>query len=181
MKVLFQSGGIVFALLAMLILPLVVLDLGLIWLLEEQMPAPLILFLALSCFYGMSFGLGFLIDGLVAVLSSVRTASLSFWRAVGHLATSAGSLYGVTWMFSDIVLSPLTMAAIVFLHWIGAHLWLRNESADQSKPEPSDALDHHIVHLLRTATVPDCVKMMQQQYPDVPKLELLHRVRRLSR
>ena len=177
MKVLFQSGGIVFALLAMLVLPLFVLDFGLIWLLEEQMPAPFTLFLALSCFYGMSFALGFLIDGLIAVSS----VSLSFWRAVGHLATSAGSLYGVTWMFSDVVLSPLTMAAIVFIHWIGAHLWLRNESPGQSKPEPSDALDHHIVHLLRTATVPDCVKLMQQQYPDVPKLELLHRVRRLSR
>lgn len=180
MKSFLQSGGIVGGLLALLVLPLFVLDIGLIWLLQDQMPASLTLFLALSCFYGMSFAFGFLVDGLVAVFSSVHTV-YPFWRAVAHLVTSAGSLYGVTWVFPDFVLSPLTISTIVVVHWLGAQLWLRSDSADETKTSPNDALDDQIVQLLRTTTFPDCVKIVQRQHPDVPKLEILHRIRRLNR
>ncbi|TCI51888.1 hypothetical protein EVJ24_12190 [Exiguobacterium sp. SH1S21] len=182
MKSFLQSGGIVGGLLVLLVLPLLLLDIGLIWLLERSLSAPLSLLIALCCFYSISFGFGLLIDGFGAVLASLRyTRALPFLRAVGHLATSAGSLYSVTWLFPNVALSPLTMSVIVFVHWLGAHLWLRNDSPGKAGTAPNDSLDHQIVQMLRTATVPDCVETIQQQYPNVSKLEILRRVRRISR
>jgi hypothetical protein len=162
--------------------PLLAVDLILIYLLEDTPFRILSTLAMLGCFYLLSTILSLFVDALTGALRSFVHANIPrLLDIILHGTVSGISLYGVLIFFPSIDLSTLTVMAIVFVHLFGASFWLDRENSKEDVPIELDSIDQQIIHLLRTATVLDCVKLMQQQYPDVPKLEILHRVRRLSR
>ncbi|WP_214748627.1 hypothetical protein [Exiguobacterium sp. s189] len=170
------------SILALALTPLLAVDLILIYLLEDTPFRILSTLAMLGCFYPLSTILSFFVDALTGALRSfVHTNIPRLLDSILHGIVSGISLYVVLTLFPSIDLSTLTVMAIVFVHLFGASFWLNREDLKEKTPLELDSIDQQIIHFLRTANVPSCVKMMQQQYPDVSKLEILNRVRRLSR
>ncbi|MGA9468573.1 MAG: hypothetical protein WBV10_13150, partial [Exiguobacterium marinum] len=70
--------------------------------------------------------------------------------------------------------------AILFVHLFSASLWLNREHSKEDAPLELDSIDQQIVHLLRTETTVSCVERIQEEYPDLPKRDVLKRVKKIS-
>ena len=168
-------------LLALVLTPLFTVDLILIYLLEDtSLPVGSTLAM-LGCFYLLSTILSFFVDGLTGALRSFGHADvLRLIDTILHGTVSGVSLYAVLSFFPSIDLSTLTAMAIVFVHLFGASLWLDREHSKEDVPLELDSIDQQIVHLLRTETIVSCVERIQSDYPDLPKRDVLKRVKKIS-
>ena len=162
-------------------LPLLAVDWILIYLLEDTSFPVLSTLAMLGCFYLLSTILSFFVDALTGALRSfVHTNIPRLLDSILHGIVSGTSLYVVLTLFPSIALSTLTVMAIVFVHVFGASFWLNREDLKEKTPLELDSIDQHIVHLLRTETIVSCVDRIQSDYPDLPKRDVLKRVRRIS-
>ncbi|WP_214822377.1 MULTISPECIES: hypothetical protein [unclassified Exiguobacterium] len=168
-------------LLALVLTPLLAVDVILIYLLEDT-SLPVVSTLAmLGCFYLLSTTLSFFVDGLTGALRSFVHGDVPrLIDTILHGTVSGISLYVVLAFFPSIDLSTFTVMAIVFVHLFGASLWLNREDSKEDVPLELDSIDQQIVHLLRTETIVSCVERIQEEYPDLPKRDVLKRVKKIS-
>lgn len=162
-------------------LPLLAVDWILIYLLEDTSFPVLSTLAMLGCFYLLSTILSFFVDALTGALRSfVHTNIPRLLDSILHGIVSGISLYVVLTLFPSIDLSTLTVMAIVFVHVFSASFWIHREDLKEKTPLELDSIDQQIVHLLRTETIVSCVERIQSDYPDLPKRDVLKRVRRIS-
>ena len=162
-------------------LPLLAVDWILIYLLEDTSFPVLSTLAMLGCFYLLSTILSFFVDALTGALRSfVHTNIPRLLDSILHGIVSGISLYVVLTLFPSIDLSTLTVMAIVFVHVFGTSFWINREDLKEKTPLELDSIDQQIVHLLRTETIVFCVERIQRDYPDLPKRDVLKRVRRIS-
>lgn len=162
-------------------LPLLAVDWILIYLLEDTSFPVLSTLAMLGCFYLLSTILSFFVDALTGALRSfVHTNIPRLLDSILHGIVSGISLYVVLTLFPSIDLSTLTVMAIVFVHVFGTSFWINREDLKEKTPLELDSIDQQIVHLLRTETIVSCVERIQSDYPDLPKRDVLKRVRRIS-
>ncbi|MHC9161309.1 MULTISPECIES: hypothetical protein [Exiguobacterium] len=167
--------------LALTPLPLLAVDWILIYLLEDTSFPVLSTLAMLGCFYLLSTILSFFVDALTGALRSfVHTNIPRLLDSILHGIVSGISLYVVLTLFPSIDLSTLTVMAIVFVHVFGTSFWINREDLKEKTPLELDSIDQQIVHLLRTETIVFCVERIQRDYPDLPKRDVLKRVRRIS-
>lgn len=167
--------------LALALTPLLVVDLILIYLLEDTSFPVLSILSMLGCFYLLSTTLSFFVDGLTGALRSFLHVNVPLlFDTILHGIVSGVSLYVVLSFFPSIDLSSFTAMAIIFVHLFGASFWLNREDSKEKTPLELDSIDQQIVHLLRTETIVSCVKRIQSDYPNLPKRDVLKRVRRIS-
>ena len=167
--------------LALTPLPLLAVDWILIYLLEDTSFPVLSTLAMLGCFYLLSTILSFFVDALTGALRSfVHTNIPRLLDSILHGIVSGISLYVVLTLFPSIDLSTLTVMAIVFVHVFGTSFWINREDLKEKTPLELDSIDQQIVHLLRTETIVFCVERIQSDYPDLPKRDVLKRVRRIS-
>ncbi|WP_214738194.1 hypothetical protein [Exiguobacterium sp. s162] len=161
--------------------PLLAVDLILIYLLEDTPFRILSTLAMLGCFYLLSTFLSLFVDGLTGALRSFGHANVPrLLDTTLHGTVSGISLYVVLTHFPSIDISTLTVMAIVFVHLLGASCWLNRESSKEKTPLELDSIDQQIIHLLRTETIVSCVERIQHDYPDLPKRDVLKRVKRIS-
>ncbi|WP_214704049.1 MULTISPECIES: hypothetical protein [unclassified Exiguobacterium] len=167
--------------LALALIPLFAVDLILIYLLEDT-PFRIISTLSmLGCFYLLSTMLSLFVDGLTGALRSFLNMNVPrLLDTILHGIVSWFSLYVVLTFFPSINLSTLTVMAIVFVHLFGASLWLNREHSKEDAPLELDSIDQQIIHLLRTETIVSCVDRIQHDYPNLPKQDVLKRVKKIS-
>ena len=167
--------------LALALIPLFAVDLILIYLLEDT-PFRIISTLSmLGCFYLLSTMLSLFVDGLTGALRSFLNMNVPrLLDTILHGIVSWFSLYVVLTFFPSINLSTLTVMAIVFVHLFGASLWLNREHSKEDAPLELDSIDQQIIHLLRTETIVSCVDRIQHDYPNLPKRDVLKRVKQIS-
>jgi hypothetical protein len=176
--------------LALALTPLLAVDLIFIYLLEDtsfpilstlSMLGCLSTLSMLGCFYLLSTTLSFFVDGLMGVLRSFFRVNVPrLLDTILHGIVSGISLYVVLSFFPSIDLSSFTAMAIIFVHVFGASFWLNREDLKERTPLELDSIDQQIVHLLRTETIVSCVERIQSDYPELPKRDVLKRVRRIS-
>ncbi|MET2871769.1 hypothetical protein ABXV15_13960 [Exiguobacterium profundum] len=167
--------------LALTPLPLLAVDWILIYLLEDTSFPVLSTLAMLGCFYLLSTILSLFVDALTGALRSfVHTNIPRLLDSILHGIVSGISLYVVLTLFPSIDLSTLTVMAIVFVHVFGTSFWINREDLKEKTPLELDSIDQQIVHLLRTETIVFCVERIQRDYPDLPKRDVLKRVRRIS-
>ncbi|WP_214885354.1 MULTISPECIES: hypothetical protein [unclassified Exiguobacterium] len=169
------------SILALALAPLFAVDLILIYLLEDTSFRILSTLAMLGCFYLLSTVLSLFVDGLTGALRSFGHANVSrLIDTILHGTVSGISLYVVLTFFPSIDLSTFTVMAIVFVHLFGASFWLNRESSKEDVPLQLDSIDQQILHLLRTETIVSCVERIQHDYPDLPKQDVLKRVKKIS-
>ncbi|MEJ6529088.1 hypothetical protein [Exiguobacterium sp. USCH10] len=167
--------------LALALTPLLAVDLIFIYLLEDTSFPILSTLSMLGCFYLLSTTLSFFVDGLMGVLRSFFRVNVPrLLDTILHGIVSGISLYVVLSFFPSIDLSSFTAMAIIFVHVFGASFWLNREDLKERTPLELDSIDQQIVHLLRTETIVSCVERIQSDYPELPKRDVLKRVRRIS-
>lgn len=158
--------------------PLLAVDLILIYLLEDTPFRILSTLAMLGCFYLLSTILSLFVDALTGALRSFVHSNIPrLIDTILHGTVSGISLYVVLTLFPSIDLSTLTVMAIVFVHLFGASFWLNRENSKEDVP---DSIDQQIIHLLRTETIVSCVERIQHDYPNLPKRDILKRVKRIS-
>ena len=161
--------------------PLLAVDLILIYLLEDTPFRILSTLAMLGCFYLLSTILSLFVDGLTGALRSLGHANVTrLIDTILHGTVSGISLYVVLTLFPSIDLSTLTVMAIVFVHLFGSSFWLNRENSKEDVPLELDSIDQQIIHLLRTETIVSCVERIQHDYPNLPKRDVLKRVKRIS-
>ena len=161
--------------------PLLAVDLILIYLLEDTPFRILSTLAMLGCFYLLSTFLSLFVDGLTGALRSFVHANVPrLIDTILHGTVSGISLYVVLTHFPSIDISTLTVMAIVFVHLLGASCWLNRESSKEKTPLELDSIDQQIIHWLRTETIVSCVERIQHDYPNLPKRDILKRVKRIS-
>ncbi|WP_215113854.1 hypothetical protein [Exiguobacterium sp. s63] len=167
--------------LTLVLSPLLAVDLILIYLLEDTSFRILSTFAMLGCFYLLSTILSLFVDGLTGALRSFSHVNVPrLLDTILHGFVSGVSLYVVLTLFPSIDLSTFTVMAIVFVHLFGASVWLNREDSKEKTPLEFDSIDQQIIHLLRTETIVSCVERIQHDYPDLPKRDVLKRVKRIS-
>ena len=167
--------------LALALTPLLAVDLILIYLLEDTSFPILSTLAMLGCFYLLSTTLSFFVDGLTGALRSLLHVHVPrLFDTILHGIVSGISLYAVLSFFPSIDLSTFTVMAILFVHVFGTSFWLNREDSKEDVPSELDLIDQQIVHLLRTETIFSCVERIQSDYPELPKRDVLKRVRRIS-
>ncbi|WDH76299.1 hypothetical protein PTI97_01865 [Exiguobacterium marinum] len=168
-------------LLALVLTPLFAVDLLLVYLLEDTSFRILSTLAMLGCFYLLSTILSFFVDGLTGALRSFGHVNVPrLLDTILHGIVSGISLYVVLTFFPSIDLSTFTVMAILFVHLFSASLWLNREHSKEDAPLELDSIDQQIVHLLRTETTVSCVERIQEEYPDLPKRDVLKRVKKIS-
>lgn len=161
--------------------PLLIVDLIIIYLLEDTAFRILSTLAMLGCFYLLSTILSLFVDGLTGALRSLGHANVKrLIDTILHGTVSGISLYVVLTLFPSIDLSTLTVMAIVFVHLFGSSFWLNRENSKEDVPLELDSIDQQIIHLLRTETIVSCVERIQHDYPNLPKRDVLKRVKRIS-
>ncbi|WP_214876838.1 hypothetical protein [Exiguobacterium sp. CH10] len=167
--------------LALALTPLLAVDLILIYLLEDTPFRILSTLAMLGCFYLLSTILSFFVDALTRALRSFAHTNIPrLLDSILHGIVSGISLYVVLTLFPSIDLSTLTVIAIIFVHLFGASFWLNREDLKEKTPLELDSIDQQIVHLLCTETIVSCVERIQSDYPDLPKRDVLKRVKQIS-
>ena len=167
--------------LALALAPLLIVDLIIIYLLEDTAFRILSTLAMLGCFYLLSTILSLFVDGLTGALRSLGHANVTrLIDTILHGTVSGISLYVVLTLFPSIDLSTLTVMAIVFVHLFGSSFWLNRENSKEDVPLELDSIDQQIIHLLRTETIVSCVERIQHNYPNLPKRDVLKRVKRIS-
>ncbi|WP_034770655.1 hypothetical protein [Exiguobacterium marinum] len=167
--------------LTLILAPLLAVDLILIYLLEDTPFRILSTLAMLGCFYLLSTILSFFVDGLTGALRSFGHVNVPrLLDTILHGIVSGISLYVVLTFFPSIDLSTFTVMAILFVHLFSASLWLNREHSKEDAPLELDSIDQQIVHLLRTETTVSCVERIQEEYPDLPKRDVLKRVKKIS-
>ena len=167
--------------LTLALVSLLAVDLILIYLLEDTSFRILSTLAMLGCFYLLSTILSLFVDALTGALRSFVHANVPrLIDTILHGTVSGISLYVVLILFPSIDLSTFTVMAIVFVHLFGASFWLNRENSKEDVPLELDTIDQQIIHLLRTETIVSCVERIQHDYPDLPKRDILKRVKRIS-
>lgn len=173
--------GLGWGALILVLAPLLAVDLIIIYLLEDTSFRILSTLAMLGCFYLLSTILSLFVDALTRALRSFVHANVPrLLDSILHGTVSGISLYVVLIFFPSIDLSTLTVMAIVFVHLFGASFWLNRENSKEDVPLELDTIDQQIIHLLRTETIMSCVERIQHDYPDLPKRDVLKRVKRIS-
>ncbi|WP_215144427.1 hypothetical protein [Exiguobacterium qingdaonense] len=161
--------------------PLFAVDLILIYLLEDTSLPVFPTLAMLGCFYLLSTMLSLFVDGLTGTLRSFGHVNVPrLLDTILHGIVSWFSLYVVLSFFPSIDLSTITGMAIVLVHLFGALLWLNREDSKEDMPLELDSIDQQIIHLLRTETIVSCIERIEHDYPDLPKRDVLKRVKKIS-
>lgn len=167
--------------LALALTPLLAVDLILIYLLEDTSFPILATLAMLGCFYLLSTTLSFFVDGLTGAFRSFLHVDVPrLLDTILHGIVSGISIYAVLSFFPSIDLSTFTVMAILFVHVFGTSFWLNRDDSKEDVPPELDSIDQQIVHLLRTETIVSCVERIQRDYPDLPKRDVLKRVKKIS-
>ena len=140
----------------------------------------LVLFLLLFCYIDM--GISTLIEGFVQA-SKERYDGLYMPKLVGNLLEFCGTLIvlsALDYFMDGIELSFLIKVIIALIHEI-ASLFLEGSDTGEEVEGPDLAPEvmNDIHHCLKQASWTDCVAMMHEKYPHIPKGEIIRAVRKV--
>lgn len=164
-----------------LALPLLLFDLALIYLMERPQFELVPLLLLLLVFYVVSVLASVIVDGLIDGMVG-DSAGHHWLYASANFCVSGLTLYVMNDGFSTIDLSVLTIIAVACLHTIIAYLiHVASPTEETEQQESFDVIDQQIVQLLRTENAVTSVDIIHKMYPELTKVAVMKRVRRLSR
>ena len=140
----------------------------------------LVLFLLLFCY--IDIGISTLIEGFLQAAKE-RYDGLYMPKLVGNLLEFCGTLIvlsALDYFMNGIELSFLIKLVIALIHEI-ASLFLEGlETGEEVEgPDLAPEVMNDIHHCLRQASWTDCVAMMHEKYPHIPKGEIIRAVRKV--
>ena len=174
---------------SILLLPMILIDLFIIYFIGGSYSALLYLIGFLFVFYVADLLLNIVIESLLKVADDFSSFKISspFISAIFDLAGSFIVISLLDSFFQAVNLPLATKVLIVFLHtsliFLVHHLQTKDgeQAADNAIDNSLPAtIEYEISSLLQKENLITCIDQIKQKYPDIPKATIIKAVRRIN-
>lgn len=173
---------------AILSLPLILIDLSIIYFMEGYYYKFVYLILFLIIFYLVDLALGIFIDSLLKIISEFNFIGIDINNFISGVFDFLGSYLVISLLdslFKTVNLSMGIKLLIVFINtllfFLINKLQTKEEKVDTLDNNLPTSIEYEINYLLQEQNLVTCIKLTKEKYPEIPKVKIINMVRRINK